>query len=521
MSSTTWIAREQAEAFHGRVSWAVTVVVAFSGTTIWLLAVILAYRVPLFVSYLVGGSLSLIVLIAALLSSFGAVMLWKVSGHQPRWLILGVGLLVVACSEGALGIRQLAAAYALPLILRSPLDSSLPTSGLLASAVVLVWLASLLPGHFVSLRRWPGVVPVGLAMSSVAAWVAASVLGTWFAARLAGATLALVCLIAGVWLVLGMERKWRLTESLFALTLLMLCESGLAQAVMAPATLAATVCSGLLRVQALACCGAAIVHEFTSATQRKSRALAAERHKASKLAALLSAQEMEWRSATHQVRSALLLIHSGLELLSEGHSRLDARTIEALEFLKQAAGRVSAAVGVGEDLKIPFDLRPVLQVEIAAARRRDLKIRCLAPTGKHWKVYGNPTVLARIVGELLDNAARHAPGCTVTVTLAQESSSVVVTVADDGPGASFAQRNPNQDLPKLEASKAHSSGGLGLVLARRLIEDDGGTLVIDHSRSGGTVATICMPRAEDDLSAFPSERVAQPTFQSNGVAQLT
>jgi signal transduction histidine kinase len=82
-----------------------------------------------------------------------------------------------------------------------------------------------------------------------------------------------------------------------------------------------------------------------------------------------------------------------------------------------------------------------------------------------------------VVGEALTNAARHAGASTVSVTVAREHGSLVVTVRDDGRGADRAA------VP-----------GVGLVSMRRRAEELGGTLAVGAPEAGsGTVVQARLP----------------------------
>ena len=88
-----------------------------------------------------------------------------------------------------------------------------------------------------------------------------------------------------------------------------------------------------------------------------------------------------------------------------------------------------------------------------------------------------------MVGNLLENAVFHTPeGGAVTVSAEIQGSSVVVSVADSGPGIA------PQDLPRVfdrfyrvDPSRTRATGGagLGLTIARQLVEAHGGAIWVD------------------------------------------
>ncbi|MBN2114025.1 MAG: HAMP domain-containing histidine kinase [Acidimicrobiia bacterium] len=105
--------------------------------------------------------------------------------------------------------------------------------------------------------------------------------------------------------------------------------------------------------------------------------------------------------------------------------------------------------------------------------------------------------LERILGNLLDNAARHAGGEDVRVTMRREAGDLVVVVADRGPGVSEADLGRLfERFYKADAARAASGSGLGLAIARSHARALGGDLTA-HCREGGGLEFVArLPVAE-------------------------
>jgi K+-sensing histidine kinase KdpD len=184
-----------------------------------------------------------------------------------------------------------------------------------------------------------------------------------------------------------------------------------------------------------------------------------------------------------------------VELLGETeHLGFAALEGDALGFLREAGSRVAAAVGelprAGEEV----DVDRVLDVEVRSAAVRGLSVRLVRLPGSSRGVRGDSTVLSRVVAELLENAARHAPGAAVVVTVGADQSSMLITVTDDGPG--IASRDPSAPFTPgwCAPSEVRPQGGMGLAIARWLVESAGGSLAWDPDQAG-TVMTITLPLA--------------------------
>jgi signal transduction histidine kinase len=112
-------------------------------------------------------------------------------------------------------------------------------------------------------------------------------------------------------------------------------------------------------------------------------------------------------------------------------------------------------------------------------------------------VQGDAHLLLRAVGNLLDNALRHTPtGGRIALRWEHTGSGAAFTIADSGPGIA------TQDLPHLftplyrgEMSRNRQTGGagLGLTIARRILQAHGGTLTAANGTRGGAVFTGTLP----------------------------
>jgi len=121
-------------------------------------------------------------------------------------------------------------------------------------------------------------------------------------------------------------------------------------------------------------------------------------------------------------------------------------------------------------------------------------------------VFIDPHKIGRALVALLENAIRFTlTGGSVTIgARVAENGGVVMTVADDGLGMDPVEA---QSLLDAAPQKHGRKSGLGLPLARRLIERHGGHLSIASGAPRGTVLTIALPR----FRSIRSTPVAPPS----------
>jgi signal transduction histidine kinase len=111
-------------------------------------------------------------------------------------------------------------------------------------------------------------------------------------------------------------------------------------------------------------------------------------------------------------------------------------------------------------------------------------------------VLGSAMLLRRVLGILLDNALKYTPrGGLVTVATRSTGMEALVEVRDTGIGITpDALPHVFDRFYRADAARAASSGaGLGLSIARRIIELHGGTISVRAARGGGTIVSVILP----------------------------
>lgn len=101
-----------------------------------------------------------------------------------------------------------------------------------------------------------------------------------------------------------------------------------------------------------------------------------------------------------------------------------------------------------------------------------------------------PNDLSEILGNLLDNAARHADA-TIRLSAGRDASGAWLCVEDDGPG--IAEKEVDRVLARGGRLDRRGGAGLGLAIVGDLVEAYGGKLMLGRSPLGGLTARVTLP----------------------------
>jgi signal transduction histidine kinase len=191
----------------------------------------------------------------------------------------------------------------------------------------------------------------------------------------------------------------------------------------------------------------------------------------------------------HDLRTPITSLRIRAEMLEDEPQR--AAMVTTLdEMAVMADGLVSyARSGAEAEAAESLALRPLLE-RVASDRG------ALLQPGPDVRVRGRPVALGRAVGNLVDNALRY--GGTARIELAVEGQAAVVTVSDDGPGLPEDRlAEVFQPFVRGEDSRSRETGGagLGLSIAKAIVEAHGGTIGLANGVTRGLVATVRLPVA--------------------------
>ena len=234
---------------------------------------------------------------------------------------------------------------------------------------------------------------------------------------------------------------------------------------------------------------------------------------------LEAAQEKQRRftsDASHELRSPVAAIrqHAEVALAHPEHTSVPelARTVlnENLRVQRLVEDLLFLARADEHSLRLanePLDLDDLVFAE-ARKLRQTTTLRVDTTAVSAGRIVGDIAGLRRVLGNLGDNAARHASS-TITFSLAQTPAGVQLTVDDDGHGIPAEERERVlQRFVRLDSARERDAGGsgLGLAIVAELISAHNGTLKVESNPAGGARLRLTFPPDPEDApihNSFP------------------
>ena len=223
------------------------------------------------------------------------------------------------------------------------------------------------------------------------------------------------------------------------------------------------------------------------------------------LTGALEAQRRFVADASHELRTPLTTIRGNADLLSQGPGVTDDVRADAAHDIASESERMSrlvdhlltlAQADAGQHLELaPVSLRPLIDsvCRQAQAIHPDRRFHNVGLTDA--TIAGDADAIVQLLWILVDNAVKFTrQGGSVEVGLRQHDATVLLTVADDGVGVPIADlERIFQRFYQADAARSNKGAGLGLSIARWIVEEHRGTISVRNNSGPGCTFTVTIP----------------------------
>lgn len=227
---------------------------------------------------------------------------------------------------------------------------------------------------------------------------------------------------------------------------------------------------------------------------------------------MMLARQMEFFSdISHELRTPLTVAMTNLAVIEAHKEESVASQEKWLGFLKDQLDRLANLVNEMlylESMNLPqlneqnehidFSYLVDRYIKSLAAILSQKQLTLNAQIQPEIYFYAEREALTRLVSVLVDNAIKYTPeGGTITVSLAQTSRRILLTVRNTGDGIEPRHIDRLFDrLYRVRKSRSTSEGGkgLGLAIAKSVVERYNGNITVQSKLGEHTTFTVSLPR---------------------------
>ncbi len=225
----------------------------------------------------------------------------------------------------------------------------------------------------------------------------------------------------------------------------------------------------------------------------------------------MEAQKRFVGDAAHELKTPITALKTSLEVnlldpkLSTAAQQILRENLEDVTHLEQLSNsllrlaKMEAEATTLEKVSVEKAIGVVVRQFTPLARAKKVRLQAEPVEGQLF-VKATDALLREVVSILVDNAIKYSPqSSTITISARAKRTSVAISVSDTGQGIA------KRDLPfifdrfyRADQSRTHSDAngyGLGLALAKKLMQQLGGSITVESSQGSGATFTLVFRRA--------------------------
>jgi signal transduction histidine kinase len=210
----------------------------------------------------------------------------------------------------------------------------------------------------------------------------------------------------------------------------------------------------------------------------------------SRLKLFISERSRMLAGVSHDLRTPITRVLLRLEMMPPSDAR--DRSIKDLVQLGDIVSETLEFARGEREASLPESISIAALIQQCISLTDSAKVRYVA--GRDGVVFGRRTSLARLLGNLIENALRYGERAEIGHMV--DAESIIIYVDDSGPGIPVAALNQVfEPFYRLEPSRNAGSGGkgLGLAIARDIARAHGGDVSLSNRVEGGARAILTLP----------------------------
>ncbi|WP_083500445.1 sensor histidine kinase [Sphingomonas endophytica] len=212
-----------------------------------------------------------------------------------------------------------------------------------------------------------------------------------------------------------------------------------------------------------------------------------------RVTAMLDEKDRMLGAIGHDLRTPLAALRVRIESVEDDQDR--ARMADTIAEMNRTLDDILSLARLGRPSEPETEVDLAALVDAVVEDFRDLGDPVTFEEAERLRMRLRPSLIRRAVRNLIENAVKYAGAAEVS--LSTDAQVAAIVVADRGPGIPSERLDQVFDpFFRLESSRNRHTGGigLGLALARAIVEEAGGRIVLTARDGGGLLATITLPR---------------------------
>lgn len=212
-----------------------------------------------------------------------------------------------------------------------------------------------------------------------------------------------------------------------------------------------------------------------------------------RVTAMLDEKDRMLGAIGHDLRTPLAALRVRVESVEDDTDR--ARMVETIAEMNRTLDDILSLARMGRPSEPPTEVDLAALVDAVVEDFRDLGAAVTFEEAERLRMRLRPSLIRRAIRNLIENAVKYAGAAEVTLEAGERHAAI--HVADRGPGIPQERLDDVFDpFIRLETSRNRDTGGigLGLALARSIVREAGGEIVLTARDGGGLCATITLPR---------------------------